>query len=126
MLNELLALIEPMHVAFLTGPGTASMDRSCLGMRLVCNGWLVLFVLLNALARSAAQPTDTDLLPPLPYDSIQLPPGFKIEPFSPYSVPSARQLALSQGTDPEFPDAHIVYVGSEVGNVSKLLHEKGS
>lgn len=54
----------------------------------------------------------------LPLNLIQLPPGFSISLYTSQSVPSARQLALSDGLNEQYPGAVIVYAGSEAGTVS--------
>lgn len=58
------------------------------------------------LGQPAVQPSQ------LPLSLITLPEGFNISLYTDQTVTDARQLALSQGFNSEFPNAVIIYVGS--------------
>lgn len=48
----------------------------------------------------------------LPLEQVLLPPGFQINLYASQPIPGARQLAVSEQASKDFPDAVIVYVGS--------------
>lgn len=74
------------------------------------------------LGQPAVQPSQ------LPLSLITLPEGFNISLYTDQTVTDARQLALSQGFNSEFPNAVIIYVGSNGpdGVVSALVDPTGT
>ena len=76
-------------------------------------------VLAVALLRAATGQLQTAYVP---LSLLQLPPGFNISLYAPETMPNARQMTLSRGFNPEYPDAVIVYVGSTGAGEVRLLH----
>lgn len=76
--------------------------------------WLLLLTACSLLPTALLQTTSQEL----PLNLVELPPGFSITLYQ--LVPDARQLALSEGENPQSPEAVIVYVGStDLGAVTR-------